>query len=376
MILMIFNDRMNHFITLLVFTLISFIPLEAKVHLIGSLVLPLPKDCPDVPSDMVFDGSNGNQCLYVLNELERRIDVFDLKDKSFRILELDPKPDYKISGIGAQGAKVFLYDYKNTIVYHYENGHLINQYSVRQEEIIQGRRMIPYPFVQTLSPIKVFGETVIMTGFRPGESMRSPDIPEMALCLLDLKSGRVISTVEMPDIYGKYNWGGGTYRLPSFDLGPDGEVVCCFAASDELTAYALRTGRSRHIKAPSKHFGQITPYSKTNRKSPDAKAQMTWYRDNPSYDGILFDPWREVYYRFALLPERPDRRGSRDFTRKPVSIIVLDKNLQPIEETLLDEDVHFRPYCSFVSQDGLFLQVLTGDEDNMTFYQFQYEKDS
>ena len=376
MILIVFNDKMKHYITLLVFTLISFIPLDAKVHLIGYLVLPLPKDCPDVPSVIVYDGTNGNGYLYVLNNLERRIDVFDLKDKSFRILELDPKPDYGISGIGIQGARVFLYNYNDTIVYYYENGHLVNQYSVRQEEIVHGKRMIPYPFVQTLSPIKVFGETVIMTGFRPGESMRSPDIPEMALCLLDLKSGRVISTVEMPDIYGKYNWGGGTYRLPSFDLGPDGEVVCCFAASDELTAYSLRTGRSRHIKAPSKHFGQITPYSKTNRKSPDAKAQMTWYRDNPSYDGILFDPWREVYYRFALLPERPDRRGSKDYYRKPVSIIVLDKNLQPIEETLLDEDVHFRPYCSFVSQDGLFLQVLTGDEDNMTFYQFQYEKDS
>ena len=179
----------------------------------------------------------------------------------------------------------------------------------------------------------------------------------------------------MPDIYGKYNWGGGfTYRMPYFDLGPEGEVVCCFAASDELTAYSLRTGRARHVKAPSKQFGQIAPYSKTNRESPTNAAEIAWYRNNPSYDGILFDPWREVYYRFALLPERPDRRGSKDYYRKPVSIIVLDKNLQPIEETLLDEDVHFRPYCSFVSQDGLFLQVLTGDEDNMTFYQFQYEQ--
>lgn len=364
---------MRKIILLLIVGLSVHLPAEGRLVLRGTLSLPLPEDCPDVPSDIVYDGSGENRNLYVLNEYERKIEVFDLRNKTSKVLELNPKPNYAISGIGVYGTSVFLYNYRSATVYHYEKGNLVNQFVVKQDEIVHGRRMIQYPYVQTLSPIKVYGKTLIMTGFRPGESMRSPDIPDMVLCLLDLKSGKTVNVVEMPEIYAKYNWGGGfAYRMPYFDLGPDGEVACCFAASETLTAYSLTTGRTRQVKAPSRYFGRIAPYSKNSRQAPGN--DMPWYRNNPSYDGILYDRWRDVYYRIALQPERPERRGTADYFRKPVSIIVLDKDLHPLEEVLLDEEVWFRPSCSFVSQDGLSIQVLTGDENHMTFYQYQYEK--
>lgn len=370
-----FISYMNKYCLTQILVLLFSLPVEGRLFLRGSLILPLPEDCPDTPSDIVYDGTGGHRDLYILNEFERKVEVFDLGDKSRRTLNLNPKPNYSILGLGVQDERVFMYNYRKGTVYSYKNGNYENSYEVKSDtEVVNGRRMIPLPYVQTLSPIKVYGETLIMAGFRPGESQRSPDIPDMVLCLLDLKSGRVVNVVEMPEIYGKYNWGGGFgYRMPYFDLNDEGEVICCFAASEMMTVYSLKTGRQRQVNAPSKYFGQIEPYSRTNKKAPANDIQ--WYRNNPSYDGILYDPWRGVYYRLALLPERPDRRGTEDFLRKPVSIIVLDKDLRPIEETLLDESVWFRPYCSFVSPEGLFIQVRTGDEDNMTFYQYQYEKE-
>ena len=360
---------------LLVLCLVCCFPLEGKLTFRGPFILPLPAGFRYEPVEYVFDGTGGKQYLYALNE-NREVEVFNLRDKTSETLKLDPEPDFRINGVGIQGTRVFLYNRLNATVYFYENGHLVNQYPVGQDEYIQGRRMVAFPYVQTLSPMKAFGETLIMTGPQFNESMRSPDIPEMVLCLLDLKSGKVVNVVEMPEVYAKYNWGGGfAYRMPYFDLGPDGEVICCFAATDELAAYSLKTGRARRVKAPSRHIGQIAPYSKTDRNSPAGVAQWEWYRNNPSYDGILYDPWREVYYRFALLPERPDRKGTNDYPRKPISVIVLDKNLRPMEETLLDGRVSFRPYESFVSPEGLFIKVVAGKDDRfLTFYQFQYEQ--
>lgn len=338
----------------------------------GQLVLTLPDDCPHIPSVVVYE--DGSNTLYVLNELENRIDAFNLGDRSCSSLKLAQKPNFKIDGFGKSGEKLFLFNYRSHLVYYYEKGSLVKQFNVSQEAIIDGKGT-PEPYVQTLSPFKLYGSTLIMTGFRAGEASRRPDRPDLVLSLLDLKSGRITNAVEMPEVYGKYNWGGGfSYRFPCFELGPDGEVVCSFAATEEIASYSMKSGRVRHSDAPSRFFGQIEPYSKTDRKMPSTGAEISFYRNSPSYDGILYDPWNEVYYRIALRPEREGRRGQNNRFRKPVSIIILDKDLRPLGETPLSEDIYFRPYCSFVTSEGLYMQVLTGDENHMTFYRYQYEK--
>lgn len=343
---------------------------------LGRLVLPLPEDCTEIPSDVVFSEEDGKHYLYVVNEIENQIVVFDIKSKTCHPLSLDPEPNFRIGGIGVLGKKLFVYNYRKECVQYYLDRKFVRQYELRQEEFVQGKRT-PIPFVQTLSPIKAYDNQLILTGFRAGEVNRSPDIPDLVLTILDLNSGKITHAVEMPLMYGKYNWGGGfAYRMPYFDLGHDGEVVCCFAASDEIASYSLKSGETRRTIAASRHFKSILPYSKTDRKTPDGGSEMRWYRNNPSYDGILYDPWREVYYRLALQPERAERKGTEHQFRKPVSIIVLDKNLQVLGETLLDTSAFFRPYCCFVSPDGLFIQVLDGDDDHLTFYRYQYAKKS
>lgn len=324
--------------------------------------------------DVVFSDHNGKQQLYLLDETDNEIDILHLKDS--RIQKLSENPIYRnrIDGFGVLGDQYFIYNYHRGAVCCYNNGQLIDTYVIQLDDIVNNCRT-PYPYVQTLSPIKTYRDFIIMTGFRAGETGRSADIPDLALMILDRKSGKITYAVEMPEIYGKYNWGGGfTYRMPYYDLGPNGDVVCCFAASEDLAVYSMENGSVRYVKAPSRYIKKIRPFSKRNRNTPDSGSEMNWYRNNPSYDGILYDKWREVYYRFALQPERPGRKGGAHAIRKPVSIIVLDKDLNPLGETLLDEDVFFRPYCSFVSPEGLFIQVLDGDEDHLTFYQYQYEK--
>lgn len=348
---------------------------NGRLELRGELILSLPEDCPEKPSDIVCDCFE-DCLLYVLNKLENRIDVFNLNTKSLEPFVLNSPTSFKIDGFGIQDGFITLFDYQQGTIIHYLARKAIGQYSFPEDTLIQGKRS-PYPYVQTLSPIKRFGKYLLMTGFRAGESMRSPDIPDLVLMLLDLESGKVTYAVEMPEIYRKDNWGGGfTYRMPYFDLGPNGDVVCCFAASEDLAVYSLENESVRYVKAPSRYIKKIQPFSKRNRSTPDSRTEINWYRNNPSYDGILYDKWREIYYRFALQPERPNRKGGAHAIRKPISIIVLDKDLRPLGETLLDEDVFFRPYCSFVSPDGLFIQVLDGDEDHLTFYQYQYEKNT
>ena len=135
----------------------------------GQVTLPLLSDSPDIPADIVFAGDADEPLLYVLNSYKRRIEVFNLKDQSFNILELNPKPDFPINGFGVQDDRIFLYSYWQHTVYEYRDRSLVNQYDTYQETLVHGRRT-PYVYVQTLSPIRLFGNTLVMTGFRSGEA--------------------------------------------------------------------------------------------------------------------------------------------------------------------------------------------------------------
>lgn len=78
----------------------------------------------------------------------------------------------------------------------------------------------------------------------------------------------------------------------------------------------------------------------------------------PSYGNIVYDPYREVYYRFAFpAVEMGKERSYMDIYhsgRKQFSIIILDKELKVIGETLFPEYT-YNPYLFFVREDGLYL---------------------
>lgn len=94
--------------------------------------------------------------------------------------------------------------------------------------------------------------------------------------------------------------------------------------------------------------------------STDAKDVVRAMCEHPSYGNIVYDKYREVYYRFAY----PKSTLEADFDpfnvyasgRKIFSIMVLDKNLDVVGETLFPEYV-FNSNLYFILEDGLYLST-------------------
>ena len=93
----------------------------------------------------------------------------------------------------------------------------------------------------------------------------------------------------------------------------------------------------------------------------------------------MYDPYREVYYRFAYpkteLDDKINWMGKSVYGRKKFSVIILDKDFQIIGETLFPEAI-YNPYASFVSKEGLYIsrdyQInYDQSEDFMTFELFK-----
>ena len=80
----------------------------------------------------------------------------------------------------------------------------------------------------------------------------------------------------------------------------------------------------------------------------------------PVYGNIIYDKYRNVYYRFAFPEvEMGNERNYLDIYhngRKQFSIIILDKDMNIVGETLFPEYT-YNPYLLFIRKDGLYMSI-------------------
>jgi len=104
--------------------------------------------------------------------------------------------------------------------------------------------------------------------------------------------------------------------------------------------------------------------------------------ENPNYGNLLFDKYRNVYYRIAY-PETEIEKEVKgmellQYGRKNFSIIILDKNFNIIGETLFP-DYTYNSTVMFVREDGLYISdshYLNPDysDDQLSFKCFTLKK--
>lgn len=330
--------------------------------------IPLQKTVANYPRSVYYAQKGGKGFLYALNPIENGIVVFDLAARSCETVKLEPEPSFEIAGFAVRGPDILLY--------HYASGKGVFYHSGKREgpvmQIGSTEEAVPTPFPSTFCPLKILGNTIIASTFISGESAEDVVLPSGTILLYDMQDGSVRHVVPYPSMY-KYFWGGGTpYRQVYYDVNGKGEIIISFSASDYLTVYNPGTGQTRNVPAHSEYVKKIKPYSLLKGKTASNKAVMNWYRKNPSYEGVLYDRWRGLYYRFVLLPESKNFERMKNYSKKPVSILIMDNEFNILCETRLPENTYFNPFCSFVSPDGLYIQVRTNNEDEFLFHRFEY----
>jgi len=138
------------------------------------------------------------------------------------------------------------------------------------------------------------------------------------------------------------------------------EFVYSFAVSDSIYTFDPATGKQKAFYAASRYVDEpILPMSK-----PDNAHDLEYALETPYYHAVIYDEYRDVYYRFVRhsIPFKDEITGERhEFYEKPISIIVLDKNMKIIGETKLAEHL-FLDYIYYVTDRGLYIS--TGNPGN------------
>ena len=163
-----------------------------------------------------------------------------------------------------------------------------------------------------------------------------------------------------------------------FSRDYDGKnFIYSFYVDEDILVTSIDHAEVKRIKAKSKYIN--TPDEKLDFESESAPIKvLTLAR----YGDLIYDPHREVYYRFAYpkteLEDNVNWWGKAIYGRKKFSVIILDKDFQIIGETLFPEAI-YNPYASFVSKEGLYISRdyqmnYDQSEDFMTFELFKLIK--
>lgn len=133
----------------------------------------------------------------------------------------------------------------------------------------------------------------------------------------------------------------------------------------------------RKIKVKSKYIEDST-IEQTKNPQKGAKENL----ELPRYGNLIYDKYRNVYYRFAyhktVLDNNVNWIGRAVYGRKKFSVIILDDKFQIIGETLFPEGI-YNSYVSFVHEDGLYISKdyqmnFEQSEDFATFELFKLTK--
>lgn len=131
--------------------------------------------------------------------------------------------------------------------------------------------------------------------------------------------------------------------------------IYSFYFDEDLYVAPLEHDSIRRVKTTSRYMKKVTIWDDYGRLT------LADIAGNPNYGNILYDPYREVYYRIvypstAINRELTDRQLMEllQYGRTQFSILILDKDLKVIGETLFPENT-YNSQLMFIRHDGLYI---------------------
>lgn len=303
---------------------------------------------------------DGKDYLYFINGQKPEILIYDLASRQLSCkMIFEPEGPHGIGrGIGCAYVKskeeVYLSNgYTNTIYKSNDKGQIVGKYdftkadnglgltsilcSLGRMELIDGKFYIPQSLNKALGPILINESSVCAI----------MDTVCKATTISDFKYPPLIEYSDMGTPAGFGFQYRRTYDGTSF--------IYSFLYSDSVYKVSKDHTKAEVYQIKSKYISDVTVPS---RNVSDLKDVLKATCEEATYEDIIYDKYRNVYYRFACPKTEIDVSNNLSevirFGKQQFSIIILDADLSIIGETLFPEFTYV-PTAHFVSEDGLYL---------------------
>lgn len=305
-----------------------------------------------------FSDNQGKEYLSFLNYRTNQILFYDFETCDFLFkMEMDMEG---VDGVN-QISGCYVKDFDNIYVSSYAIAGLVRTDTTKRikQKIPYGTTTGGYEIVQSYTPSShpynppVFmGDKLFITQLAVNRIYRAANTP-VSVVIDTLNRAYEPLPFVFGDVLSDAYYAPGA--ISDFSREYNGkEFVYSFYADDCIYVASVDHKVINKVNVKSKYIGKI----QAEAPPSDAKQAMRWVLETPHYGDLVYDKYREVYYRFAYPKAELD--PNRDYFQKALfgrslfSVIILDKEFNIIGETLFPEAI-YNSYVFFVHPDGLYI---------------------
>lgn len=352
---------------------------SCKLVLSGEMKIQLDDEtAPKSPYMQMIQDSLGNNILTLLTPHTNSINFYDYAKGTFlRKIQFEkegPNGVLSVSGYYIKNSdSIFLYNRPMVeLVLADSNSAVKNWISLKG---IGDKWALSYPqyAFSTICPILEIGNHLILTGLCPF-SINNSDIERFKYtACVDLYNGNIEYHHTYPtNIYGNNaNWEDQLFMQVYPTISPDGNMIHSFPTSHEIYVTRWDVDTKASIYAGSNIAGTIKSidWDFLTQKTP-RELIYTHYLQQDLYGGILYDKWREVYYRFMQTGIK-NATTRTQLSDKKIVIICMDKKFKYLGETTLGTSNEWNWTNSFVTKEGLNIEYIDKNDIDEMYMHFK-----
>lgn len=269
---------------------------------------------------------------------------------------------------------IFLFSYRPKVTLINDRGEILKVFSVPKERSEMKKIFYRGFYVSTSIPAYLFKNKLLINSLVVGD-LKENEKRNMQI-VLDLKTGEdTIGKVSFPSTYQGKNYGGLHYDIYFASYNPKlNYSVYSFPADKNVILNDLSTGQVTNKKAESQYIYNFLPFDQNDYKEAVSEPVGEYFMTTPTYGCILYDPYRNVYYRLALLPveQRNVNYEQKNPPTKTISIAIFDEAFHYLGERILDKNKYWSSNA-FISKEGLNIQRKSKSDATLNFTTFTFK---
>ncbi len=317
----------------------------------------------------VFENEDCEKLLALSYKNERKILIYSMDNP-----QLIRKIQYPIEGPNSVGTELggfYIHNMDSIFVYDYwgrrlclsdSSGEIKQSYNIEAP----GTQTQIFPEASHLCPPHFKNGKVYLTGRI--DALGKPEAKPMIG--INIKDKSVSTYGRLPVKWFSNDYSFRSYVL--YDYSDDfNHYVVDFIVTDSLFIFSDQWEFIKSVNVKSKWIDEIEPFDKARGRN--AKDRMNAYAAAEDYAGIIYDPYRIVYYR--LVDQGRTLQEAYAYKSSQVSIMVLDRNFNILGEYNTSEEED-KTTGLFVTEEGLYVpskELYRKDENFLTFRLYEFK---
>lgn len=225
--------------------------------------------------------------------------------------------------------------------------------------------------VTSKTPILFENDVIYLTGRAMLHNpITSPQTKQVVSAFsFNLKTKKVDFIPMFSKIWEERYWHHEQYFVNHTFIPKQHKIIYSLAMKDYVTTYDTQNTNQTQEIMVSQELGSekdMVPKTISDPSNIGSYDDLMQYLDKPRYGEIIFDKYRDIYYRFVT-------SGNE---KRETYLIIYNKNLKKIGETELPEN-YLSGAGFFLVKDGIFLrksEIQGQDEDKIVFNLFKLKK--